>query len=103
MYIMHKRHFKKLIMYIFVKLSFYWDYISLANQCPPIALSPGVVANCTDGNFVGSNCTFSCGDEGTLLGNEYIYCKTSTVWSGKSPYCRSLFNFFLSLLLLNSI
>jgi len=61
----------------------------VSNQCPPIVLSPGVVANCTDGNFVGSNCTFSCGDEGTLLGNEYIYCKTNTVWSGKSPHCRT--------------
>ena len=62
-----------------------------AATCPAlINLAADITINCSDGNKVGSNCTFSCaGPDSTLIGSTHRVCGEYGRWSNSNPVCRS--------------
>ena len=46
--------------------------------------------NCSDGNKIGSNCTFSCNQDSNLVGSKWRECTVTGTWSN-SKYCSVYF------------
>ena len=67
----------------------------LAISCDvPNAPTNGVLQKCSNGYWFGSACTFVCGYEYTLIGNDTITCTQDSesrlgIWNLPAPSCQS--------------
>ncbi|XP_026693188.2 sushi, von Willebrand factor type A, EGF and pentraxin domain-containing protein 1-like isoform X4 [Ciona intestinalis] len=61
----------------------------LRASCPPLGVSLSLTYTCTNGSNVGSNCTFQCDEDATLLGSTYRVCLNDGTWSRSNPVCRA--------------
>uniref|UniRef100_F6PWZ1 Uncharacterized protein n=1 Tax=Ciona intestinalis TaxID=7719 RepID=F6PWZ1_CIOIN len=61
----------------------------LRATCPPLGVSLSLTYTCTNGSNVGSNCTFQCDEDATLLGSTYRVCLNDGTWSRSNPVCRA--------------
>nr|XP_009861089.1 E-selectin [Ciona intestinalis] len=64
--------------------------------CAPLTCRPRLAApqngavSCSNGNSVGSSCSFTCDGEYFLNGNPTRTCRTNNAWSGVQPTCRRI-------------
>ncbi|XP_078495773.1 P-selectin [Ciona intestinalis] len=64
--------------------------------CAPLTCRPRLTApqnggvSCSNGNSVGSSCSFTCDGGYFLNGNPTRTCRTNNAWSGVQPTCRRI-------------
>jgi len=65
--------------------------VCVSASCPAlINLGADVIVNCSDGNNLGSNCSFSCaGEDSTLIGSTHRVCGEYGRWTNSNPVCRT--------------
>ncbi|XP_077971175.1 sushi, von Willebrand factor type A, EGF and pentraxin domain-containing protein 1-like isoform X2 [Styela clava] len=63
----------------------------IRDECPHLlSLDDDVIMNCTDGNRIGSNCSFACtANDSNLVGSSHRVCLKEGVWSNTNPVCRA--------------
>ncbi|XP_076814024.1 uncharacterized protein LOC143460415 [Clavelina lepadiformis] len=57
------------------------------SECPVLTLKNDLKMECSNGDKIGSICTFTCTGDKKVLGEGNISCNESSLWSSAAPNC----------------